>query len=107
MSGGKGDQDGYITKLGYALLRLDKVMELETPDGLTMREIRIRVPQAEGDDYMVVVKATAGGHPFVAFHAAAEAHEALKGAIERIANGHMKWREDRPYQPGVEPARPG
>jgi hypothetical protein len=62
-------------------------------------EIRVRGPKNGSPEIMVIVKAEVDGTLFVGFHSADTYGDALKGALERIQNGQLKWREDKPFQP--------
>jgi hypothetical protein len=65
-------------------------------------EIRIKRPRFEGDDTMVIVKALADGKKFVAFHTSDSAPGALAGAMARLEQKQLKWREDA-YQTDLLP----
>lgn len=66
---------------------------------LDITEIRVKKPKADGEGVMIIVKATEEGQTFVGFHSADSAGEALKGALERVQNRTLKWREDHYNKP--------
>lgn len=61
--------------------------------------LSIRAPRVQNDDFLVTVKAIdADGAPWVAFHGSPDLLDALRGVWNRLGNGSLKWREDRPFQ---------
>jgi len=81
-------------KVGEALLQLDLAVRRYRKDGNELRDIRLKAPSEEEGEWFVVVRAVLEGDPFVGFHNAFSAGDALRGAINRILNGKMKWRSD-------------
>lgn len=67
-----------------------------------LTEVRIRAPRYEGDEVMVICKGEIDGYKVVGFHTADDPGTALKGALERVRNGQLKWREDKGYIPGKQ-----
>jgi hypothetical protein len=57
-------------------------------------EVRVKKPKEPNGQVMVVVKARDEDTAYVAFHSADSGADALKGALERIQNKQLKWRED-------------
>jgi hypothetical protein len=58
-------------------------------------EIRIRRRNPETGEVLVIVKARDEEMSYVGFHSEPETELALKGALERVRNGQMRWREDQ------------
>lgn len=95
---GQVEEAEVARKLLRATWRLDRLMAEEMDDGLRITEIRLRAPREVGEDILATVKAvTVEGKRFVGFHGALSSAEAIRGAVERINNATLKWREDRPY----------
>lgn len=61
---------------------------------MNIREVRIRGPREEGGQVLCIIKAEDEHGRFVAFHAADSAVEAVRGTLERVENGSLKWKED-------------
>jgi hypothetical protein len=92
------DEAAVARRVLRALRRWDRHLETEMSDGLTITEIRIRAAREPGGEMLVTIKAqTSDGQRFVGFHGAFTLEEAMRGALERIDNATLKWREDRPY----------
>lgn len=88
-------------KLLYALWRLEKLMDIEYDGELRVTEIRVRSAREAGEDILVTIKAqTYDGKKFIGFHAAQSLPEALRGAVERLNNATLKWKEDKPFGGG-------
>ena len=89
-----------------ASARFDKkavrlAMELQVLDGNEFRygvlihRLSVRMIAVNSSDVLVTVAAEDDdGRRIVGFHADEDAYEALRGCLERIANGQMKWRPD-------------
>ena len=64
-------------------------------DDENISSFRIRSPQDEWGEYMMVAKRTAAdGTPQVAFHSAPGLAEVLAGFGSRLRNGSLKWVKD-------------
>ena len=65
-----------------------------TPEGAVIDSIRVRHPEADSGEWLVVIKGRYEGRPVVAFHGAYDLPEALRGAGLRAANGELRWKTD-------------
>lgn len=84
------------------LWMLDSWMREEDMQGMVIDQIVIRNGRDRGDEPLVIVKARFEGRKYVGFHSATDVEAAVQGALERVRNQDMKWREDRPYEPPAE-----
>lgn len=64
-----------------------------------IREIRVKTPNETGSEYLVIVKATNQGQKLVAFHGADTFEDALAGALNKMEQRGLQWKEDKPYTP--------
>lgn len=56
----------------------------------------VRFPDQGSDEFLVTLRALDHeGAPVVAFHAAPNLDEVLKGLLARIENGQLKWKADK------------
>lgn len=99
----------HSSKAGKRLFQLLEVLwnnekGFELMDG-AITEIRLKKPKTPGDDVMIIVKARVDGQSFIAFSGGYNAGDGLRTALERIQNGQIKWRDDQPYLPGLEPPK--
>lgn len=85
-------------RLQLLLWILEDWMLQEDTQGMTITEVRTRVGTGSGGLFLTIVKATFEGRPYVGFHSADTPEDAIRGALERIRNTDMKWREDKPYE---------
>ena len=71
---------------------------MTTPDGATyVTSIVIKVRLEEYNQIMLLVKKAPGGVKEIAFHSDDNLVAALVGLENRLANGSLEWREDKPY----------
>lgn len=100
-----GNDDG-LTKRAVRLYRLLQVVfpqqGVSAMANGTVIEVRIKKPRFDGDDALAMVKADDGTHKWIAFSGGYDGAESLRVLLERIQNGQISWREDRPYEPPVE-----
>lgn len=86
-----------LMKLGARLEQLDRWVA-ETPDDAHyITEVRFKVRYGTVGDVLAMVKATGPAGKEIAFHSDDTITEALSGLVSRLANGSLKWREDKPY----------
>lgn len=83
-----------LEKVGVALLQLDTAVRRYRKEGNELRDIRLKAPPEEEGEWFVIVRAVVQGDPFVGFHSAYSAGDALRGAVNRVLNGTMKWKAD-------------
>ena len=89
-------QDLADRKVIRALRYLFASMEAASSGEGHVESFRVRGPQYDGGDYLVVLSATeVDGTPVVAFHGAATLQDGLTGAGNRVRNGSLKWHLDK------------
>lgn len=77
---------------------LTENMLAHTEKDFRLHELRIKLSDTGHSPLLVIVKCRIEGRPFVGFHGADTFEDAMSGAMERIMNNDMKWREDQPYR---------
>jgi len=83
-----------VHDLGAVQLRASQMfINLEDED-FYVKSITFQSPFHTGGDWRVIVRVHAGGEDLVGFHGAHTYAEAGRGALERIDNRTMKWKED-------------
>lgn len=72
---------------------------LENPsDGVTyVTKLTVKPNWGDDGDLFMIINAVIDGRKRVAFHGGSTLADALIGLSKRLANGSMKWREDKPY----------
>ena len=85
-------------RLQLLLMLLETWMNGEDLQGMAIERITVRSGADRGGEVLVIVKARMEGQPWVGFHSAQSPEEAIRGALERIRNNDLKWREDTPYE---------
>lgn len=86
-----------LTQLAVRVEQLSRFID-DPPDGETfLTSIQFKVGGGWDDGVLAIVKAHVGGIAVVGFHGDDTLMECLRGLGNRIVNGSMKWKEDRPY----------
>lgn len=83
-----------MVRMAQQLVRFDTILERLFDDDTEIKGMSIKVPNAEGEDYFVVVRARIGNDAMVGFNSDATFAGALRGTLARIENGSMRWRLD-------------
>lgn len=83
-------------RLQLLLWQLEVWMNAEDTQGMILTHVTVRTGSDRGGEVLVIAKALFEGRPYVGFHSAAAPEDALLGALERIRNNDLKWREDKP-----------
>ena len=97
--------EGYRERLGECVMLLDEYVQGARGQGEYLTEIRFMVRYGDEGDILVVIKRESEGEKEIAFHSADTMAEAMSGALSRIGNGSLKWREDKPYEAGSNNGR--
>lgn len=97
---GEARQRRNAQRLQLLLWQLDVWMQDEDPQGMWISHITLKSGRTRGGEHLVIVKAQFEGVPYVGFHSAEEAESALRGALDRLRNNTLKWKQDEPYTPG-------
>jgi hypothetical protein len=83
-----------LIKIGERMLGADTVFERSYTRGDVVLSMSLRVPELDGEDWLVTVRAYQEARRVVGFHAAPTFSEAVVGALNRLENGSMKWKDD-------------
>lgn len=97
MSDGRGDKALSVRweEAGRAVDELGLAMSGYRSLAVTITGISVRAPKERGDDFLITLRGEDGaGARVVAFHGSPDLLDAVRGAVNRIMNGSLKWRED-------------
>ncbi len=84
-----------IRRYGRALETLDRMSFHGYTGQVEILAVRVKLGILDRDESLCIVTGTdEEGLPVVGFTSALSPGEALTGALNRIENGQMKWRED-------------
>lgn len=84
-------------RMGESVLTLDDYITDTGGHNRYVVEIRFKVRYADEGDILIVVKRAGEGGKEIAFHSADTLGEAVISLANRMRNGSLKWREDKPY----------
>ena len=90
--------EGHVARVGDAVMYLALCVEDPPGGDRWLKEIRIKVRYGEEGDVLVVVKAEGSEGNQVAFHSGDRVDDVVIGLANRLRNGSLKWREDKPYE---------
>lgn len=79
---------------GAKLLRWESLLESLDNDDTILSGLKVRLPQMEYDEYLIVVQAAKDGERVVAFQSAPTLAEAFEGLFNRLENRSIRWRAD-------------
>lgn len=86
------------TAWGQDISRLEHIDSSSWRGEIEFRGLTLRPPQVQSGEWLCVMKGfDHEGGAVVAFHSARTGAEALAGAINRMANGKLTWKEDQFY----------
>lgn len=88
----------HVERLGASLLKTDRWLAGPRAQGVLVAGLRLRMPNEEHPECLVVCRGVKEGVFLIGFHSADTPSEALRGAVERIENGSMIWREELPFE---------
>jgi hypothetical protein len=86
--------DAMLERAGGSLLVFEKRMESLAEEGIVLTGFSVRLPSEDKPDVFVVIRAATDTAKLVGFHGAPTLIEAIPGALERLYNRSIKWRED-------------
>lgn len=98
MSRGTDDEDRETRKAQMFVRSLewfDREVGLYEAEGITITGFSVRLPKFEGDDYFLVVRATADGEKMVAFRDGEDLVGLLRGLLRAVKAQTLKFREDK------------
>lgn len=87
-----------LSKLGTRLEQLDRFIQEVPDDDTHITEVRFKVRYSTVGDVLGVVKADTSKGKQIAFHSDDTVSEALVGIVNRLNNGTLVWKEDKPYE---------
>lgn len=83
-----------MSRIGVALTRFEVVRENADERGVYLLGLSARLPNLPGEEVLIVLRGQTDVGAVVAFHSASTFAEAISGAITRLDNGSLKWKED-------------
>lgn len=86
-----------IERLGEAVLHVDEYIRDPADGEHYISELRFRVRYDAEGDVLGVIKAETGAGKVIAFQSGDTVAEVLRGIVNRLRNGSLQWREDKPY----------
>jgi hypothetical protein len=106
----RGDSDGdsqYVSRSGVRLLRaltaIEERMEDFSLEGICVRELRVRGPEATGATYQIVVKAVdEERNPLIGFGGADNLIEAIVKLADIMGGQGLKMSPEVPYSEWVK-----
>jgi nickel-dependent lactate racemase len=99
----KGNELGVVSQAMRkvnTLARSWDIFERQLDRDILVQFVNIKLATYEGGEHLVILKGVSGTTKVVAFHSAEDLLDALAGALARIENDTLKWREDTPWQGG-------
>lgn len=94
------DYEAEAIALGQAVRNLDRLLRRRHENGrLQVRKVNIRCGLTFQSETLVTIAGwDEDGMPAVAFHSADSVSGALRGALNRLLNGTLDWKEDAFYK---------
>lgn len=83
-----------LMRFAQVFYRTEGLFDRLFENDIVVRRIAVTMPSQDRDGYMGVVTADVGGQAMVAFHGGTSMGDALKGLLERLENGSIKWKTD-------------
>lgn len=84
-----------LQRAGAKLYDFEPVVERLFDDAIEVRSMAVRLPQAEGGDYLVTIRAYKEGKAVVGFSSGSSLTETLVGVVNRLQNRTVKWKADQ------------
>lgn len=84
-----------MVRLAETVYRLDERLQDLFENEVDIKQIKFIAPRMDKSGWLAVVTATVDGKDAVAFHGGEDFTEALKGVLDRLGNGSLKWKEDK------------
>ncbi len=93
----KGRWDKILGGIARGVLNVEDYIDSIQEDRPTLTELRIKCDPDDDQGVLVILKGYVGAQWMIAFHRDATFSDAIRGAGNRLRNGDLKWREDKPY----------
>lgn len=87
--------DKEMVRLGLGLIRVDNTLERLFEEDIVVLDIRVRIPEYAGAEFLCICSARIGGEHVVAFSSGTTFIDALRGMLARMENGTVKWSVDK------------
>jgi hypothetical protein len=84
-----------MVRLAEAITDFERQADRLSESDLLITSMTIRCPGFDRGDYLLVLRGTTPDGAVVAFHNAPTLWETLEGAVNRLKNGSLKWKEDQ------------
>jgi hypothetical protein len=75
--------------------QFEKWLRDKDADELDLVSFNIRAPKDDPGDYLVVIRCWVEGRQMVGFHGGETFVEVVLGAIRRLKNDNLRWKEDQ------------
>lgn len=76
---------------------VDRLVQRMDEADIVIRGIRFKPPDGEGMSWLAIVTADGALGDVVGFHDAPTFREVLIGLVNRLENGSVKWKENKPW----------
>lgn len=84
-----------LLRVAEQLVRVEHLLDALDEENVEVRSVTFRVPQEQGGDFLVTVRAFVEGKAMVAFHGSDSFAEAARGVFARLENRSVKWKDDQ------------
>lgn len=89
--------DSLVRRAGLAVYDIDAVYGGLRSWDLVPYEVRVKFPEPGEGEVLIILKAHTEEGNVVSFHGGTDFASAFTGMVERLRNGSLKWRGDKPY----------
>jgi len=76
------------------LLLWERLIRSSNPDDFVLKDVRLKAPLHEGDDWLAIVRAFVDGVAVVGFVSGDTVIGCLMSTAEKIMNNSVKWKDD-------------
>jgi len=83
-----------LAATGSSVHMLDHLVAALFDEGVQIKAIRLKLPEAKYGEVMAVVTMEAEGVGYVGFHVDTSVANTLRGVSSRLKNRSFKWKED-------------
>lgn len=84
--------------LASGLANLDNYRDAVQEDRPTLTELRVKCDPDDESGVLIIIKGYVGSEWQVAFHRGDSIATCIAETGNRLRNGSLKWREDKPYE---------
>lgn len=83
-----------MLRLGMQVARAERIFNSLFDDDIRVSRFSVKVPLYEGGEFLIVITAMAGGRGVVAFHSSPGFSDSVRGALARLENRSVSWKDD-------------